>query len=102
MHDTQNVAVEIRRMWPVARRGARLLSLGPSSAFAVILTVQRGCRRPSHHTVCPLYPIQKITEDYNKVTELYNVLTELENSSWNILCLLRPEVAYNGTRHILP
>ncbi len=48
------------------------------------------------------YPIQKVTEIYKKVTEPYNYLTELENSSWNILYLLRSEVAYIGTGHILP
>jgi hypothetical protein len=48
------------------------------------------------------YPIQKVTEIYKKVTETYNFVTELENSSWNILCLLRSEVAYIGTGHILP
>ncbi len=50
-------------------------------------------------------PIQKITEIYHKVTEPgepYNFLTELENSSWNILCRLRSEVAYIGTGHSLP
>ncbi len=48
------------------------------------------------------YPIQKVTEIYKKVIEVYNKVTELENSSWNVLCLLRSEVAYNGTGHILP
>jgi hypothetical protein len=47
------------------------------------------------------YPIQKVTEIYNKVTELYNKVTKLENSSWNVLSLLRSEVAYIGTGHIL-
>ncbi len=41
-----------------------------------------------------MYPIQKVTETCNKVTKLYNKVTELENSSWNVLCLLRSEVAY--------
>jgi hypothetical protein len=49
-----------------------------------------------------LYPIQKVTEIYKKVTEPYNFVTELENSSWNVLSLLRSEVAYIGTGHILP
>jgi hypothetical protein len=48
------------------------------------------------------YPIQKVTEIYNTVTELYNKVTELENSSWNVLCLLRSKVAYIRTGHILP
>ncbi len=48
------------------------------------------------------YPIQKITEIYNKVTEMYKKVTELEISSWNVLSLLRSEVAYIGTGHILP
>ncbi len=47
------------------------------------------------------YHIQKVTEIYNKVTEPYNFVSELENSSWNIVCLLRSEVAYIGTGHIL-
>ncbi len=49
-----------------------------------------------------LYPIQKITEIYNKVKELYNFVTKLKNSSWNVLSLLRSEVAYIGTGYILP
>ena len=48
------------------------------------------------------YPIQKITEIYNKVTEMYKKVTELEISSWNVLSLLRSEVAYIGTEPILP
>ncbi len=47
------------------------------------------------------HPIQKITEIYNKVTEMYNKVTELEISSWNVLSLLRSEVAYIGTGHII-
>ncbi len=42
-----------------------------------------------------LYPIQKVTEIYNKVTEIYKKVTELEIS------MLRSEVAYIGTGHIL-
>ncbi len=51
-----------------------------------------------------VYPIQKITEIYNKVTEMYKPekVTELEISSWNVLFLLRSEVAYIGTGPILP
>jgi hypothetical protein len=49
-----------------------------------------------------LYPIQKVTEIYNKVTEMYKKVTELEISSWNVLSLLRSEVAYIGTEPILP
>jgi hypothetical protein len=49
-----------------------------------------------------LYPIQKITEIYNKITEMYKKVTELEISSWNVLSLLRSEVAYIGTEPILP
>jgi hypothetical protein len=48
------------------------------------------------------YPIQKITEIYNKITEMYKKVTELEISSWNVLFLLRSEVAYIGTEPILP
>jgi hypothetical protein len=55
------------------------------------------------------YPIQKVTEiykkvteAYKKVTEAYKKVTELVNSSWNVLSLLRSEVAYIGTGHILP
>ncbi len=48
------------------------------------------------------YPIQKVTEIYNKVTEMYKKVTELEISSWNVLFLLRSEVAYIGTEPILP
>ncbi len=48
------------------------------------------------------YPIQKITEIYNKVTEMYKKVTELEIASWNVLFLLRSEVAYIGTGPILP
>ena len=48
------------------------------------------------------YPIQKVTEIYNKVTEMYKKVTELEISSWNVLSLLRSEVAYIGTEPILP
>jgi hypothetical protein len=48
------------------------------------------------------YPIQKITEIYNKVTEMYKKVTELEISSWNVLSLLRSEVAYIRTEPILP
>ncbi len=54
---------------------------------------------------CPdkyIYPIQKITEIYNKITEMYKKVTELEISSWNVLSLLRSEVAYIGTEPILP
>jgi hypothetical protein len=54
------------------------------------------------HSCSSLYLIQKVTEIYNKVTKLYNFLTKFKNSSWNILCLLRSEVAYIGTGHILP
>ncbi len=50
----------------------------------------------------PQYPIQKITEIYNKFTEMYKNVTELEISSWNVLSLLRSEVVYIGTGHILP
>jgi hypothetical protein len=46
------------------------------------------------------YPIQKITEIYNKITEMYKKVTKLEISSWNVLFLLRSEVAYIGTGHI--
>jgi hypothetical protein len=49
-----------------------------------------------------MYPIQKVTEIYKKVTEVYKKVTKLENSSWNVLSLLRSEVAYIGTGHILP
>jgi hypothetical protein len=49
-----------------------------------------------------IYPIQKVTEIYNKVTEMYKKVTELEISSWNVLSLLRSEVAYIGTEPILP
>ncbi len=49
-----------------------------------------------------LYPIQIVTEIYKKVTEPSSFVSELENSSWNVLCLLRSEVAYIGTGHILP
>ena len=48
------------------------------------------------------YPIQKITEIYNKITEMYKKVTELEISSWNVLFLIRSEVAYIGTEQILP
>ncbi len=48
------------------------------------------------------YPIQKITEIYNKITEMYKKITEFEISSWNVLSLLRSEVAYIGTEPILP
>ncbi len=48
-----------------------------------------------------LYPIQKITEIYNKITEMYKKVAELEISSWNVLFLLRSEVAYIGTGPIL-
>jgi hypothetical protein len=48
------------------------------------------------------YPIQKVTEIYHKVTEMYKKDTELEISSWNVLSLLRSEVAYIGTEPILP
>jgi hypothetical protein len=47
------------------------------------------------------YPIQKVTEIHNKVTEIYKKVTELEIWSWNVLSLLRSEVAYIGTGHIL-
>jgi hypothetical protein len=47
------------------------------------------------------YPIQRVTEIYNKVTEIYKKVTELEISSWNVPSLLRSEVAYIGTGHIL-
>jgi hypothetical protein len=64
---------------------------------------QIGISPPSYpHGPHPGYPIQKVTEIYNKVTELYNKVTLLENSSWNVLSLLRSEVAYIGTGHILP
>jgi hypothetical protein len=49
-----------------------------------------------------VYPIQKITEIYNKITEMYKKITELEISSWNVLSLLRSEVAFIGTEPILP
>jgi hypothetical protein len=49
-----------------------------------------------------VYPMQKVTEIYNKVTEMYKKVTELEISSWNVLSLLRSEVAYIGTEPILP
>ena len=49
-----------------------------------------------------IYPIQKITEIYNKITEMYKKITELEISSWNVLDLLRSEVAYIGSEPILP
>jgi hypothetical protein len=48
------------------------------------------------------YPIQKVTEIYNKVTEMYKKVIELDISSWNVLFLLRSEVAYIGTDPILP
>ncbi len=48
------------------------------------------------------YPIQKVSEIYNKVTEMYNKVSELEILSWNVLSLLRSEVAYIGTGPILP
>jgi hypothetical protein len=48
------------------------------------------------------YPIQKITEIFNKITEMYKKVTELEISSWNVLSLLRSEVAYIRTEPILP
>ncbi len=48
------------------------------------------------------YPIQKVTEIYDKVTEMYNKFSEHAISSWNVLSLLRSEVAYIGTGHILP
>ncbi len=37
-----------------------------------------------------------------RVTEMYKKVTELEISSWNVLFLLRSEVAYIGTEPILP
>ncbi len=49
-----------------------------------------------------LYPIQKLTEIYNKITEMYKKVAELEILSWNVLFLLRSEVAYIGTGPILP
>jgi hypothetical protein len=53
--------------------------------------------------ISPLaYPTQKVAEIYNKVTEPCNFVTELENSSWNVLCLLRSKVAYIETEHSLP
>jgi hypothetical protein len=52
------------------------------------------------HCKCT-YPIQKVTEIYNKITEMYNFVAELENLSWNVLSLLRSEVAYIRTGHIL-
>jgi hypothetical protein len=48
------------------------------------------------------YPIQKVTGIYKKVTEAYKKVTEIEISSWNVLSLLRSEVAYIGTGHVLP
>ncbi len=48
------------------------------------------------------YPLQKVTEIYKNVTEPYNFVTEIKNSSWNVLCLLRAEVANFGTGHSLP
>jgi hypothetical protein len=48
------------------------------------------------------YPIQKVTEIYKKVISVYYKVTELENSSWNVLSLLRSKVLYIGTGHILP
>ncbi len=49
-----------------------------------------------------LYPIQKISEIYNEISEMYNKISELKISSWNVLSLLRSEVAYIGTGPILP
>ncbi len=49
-----------------------------------------------------IYPIQKVSEIYNKVTEMRNQVSELAISSWNVLSLLRSEVAYIGTEPILP
>ncbi len=45
------------------------------------------------------------TENYRDLQNSYRdvqKVTELEISSWNILCLLRSEVAHIGTGHILP
>ncbi len=50
----------------------------------------------------PLFATQKVTEIYNKVTEMYKKVTELKISSWNVLSLLRSEIAYIGTEAILP
>jgi hypothetical protein len=49
-----------------------------------------------------IYPVQKISEIYNKISEMYNKISELKISSWNVLSLLRSEVAYIGTGPILP
>ncbi len=54
------------------------------------------------YTALQWYPMQKVTEIYNRVSEPYNFVTELEISSWNILYLLRSEVSYIGTGHVLP
>jgi hypothetical protein len=48
------------------------------------------------------HPIQKVSEIYNIVTQMYDKVSELEISSWNVLSLLRSEVAYIGTGSILP
>jgi hypothetical protein len=56
--------------------------------------MNRSQQRENVRQVVP-YPIQKVTEMYKKVTEL-------EISSWNVLSLLRSEVAYIGTEPILP
>ncbi len=86
---------------------------GPEQAQAVLRDLQavimllEGMAKTQQATVPPNlqpYPIQKITEIYNKITEMYKKVTELELeiSSWNVLFLLRSEVAYIGTGPILP
>jgi hypothetical protein len=48
-----------------------------------------------------IYPIQKNTEICYKNTEMYKKNTELEISCWNVLDLLRSEVAYIGSEPTL-
>jgi hypothetical protein len=73
-----------------------------SMQCVLLLSTAKPRKRMNGLTERSLYPIQKITEIYNKITEMYKKVTELEISSWNVLFLLRSEVAYIGTEPILP
>ncbi len=89
--------------FPVAATGVRCHEpTGPAAVTeAQRLEQAQPPGQPNAAIICT-YPIQKNTEIYNKNTEMYNKNTELEISSWNVLDLLRSEVAYIGSEPILP